>query len=79
MAAHAAGSSSGSHRYFLSVVFPHREMTILDYNRVVRDLNGRTPEQLMAEIGKRFAVAAAPGGRPTRARSACTSAAAGIA
>ncbi|MEJ2433293.1 MAG: DUF1015 domain-containing protein, partial [Pseudolabrys sp.] len=29
--------------YFLSVLFPAREMTILDYNRVVTDLNGRTP------------------------------------
>jgi uncharacterized protein (DUF1015 family) len=33
-------------------------MTILDYNRVLRDLNGRTPEQLLGEIGERFAVSA---------------------
>ena len=32
------------------VMFPHHQMTILDYNRVVRDLNGRTPEQLLAGI-----------------------------
>ena len=44
----------GSHRYFLSVIFPHHEMTILDYNRVIRDLNGRTPEQLLAEIAGRY-------------------------
>jgi uncharacterized protein (DUF1015 family) len=50
------GTDRWSHRHFLSVVFPHHEMTILDYNRVIRDLNGRTPEQLLAEIGKRFAV-----------------------
>jgi uncharacterized protein (DUF1015 family) len=54
----ARGEAEGSHRYFLSVVFPHHEMTILDYNRVIRDLNGHTPEALLAEIGKRFAVAA---------------------
>jgi uncharacterized protein (DUF1015 family) len=54
----AARQGEGSHSYFLSVIFPHHEMTILDYNRVVRDLNGRTPEQLLAEIAARFTVAA---------------------
>jgi uncharacterized protein (DUF1015 family) len=52
----ARGDAEGSHRYFLSVVFPHHSMVILDYNRVVRDLNGRTPEALLAEIAERFAV-----------------------
>ncbi len=55
----AARGGEGSHSYFLSVVFPHHELTILDYNRVIRDLNGRTPEQLLAEIGTRYAVAPA--------------------
>jgi uncharacterized protein (DUF1015 family) len=58
------GEAAGSHGYFLSVIFPHHEMTILDYNRVIRDLNGRTPEQLLAEIGARFAVA--PSGTQVR-------------
>jgi len=35
-------------------------MTILDYNRVVRDLNGRTPEQLLADISARYSVTASP-------------------
>jgi uncharacterized protein (DUF1015 family) len=56
----ARGQAEGSHRYFLSVVFPHHEMTILDYNRVVRDLNGRTPKQLLADIGRRYSVTASP-------------------
>jgi uncharacterized protein (DUF1015 family) len=43
-------------------------MTILDYNRVVRDLNGRTPEQLLAEIGARFAVT--PSQSPVRPTAA---------
>ena len=43
-------------------------MTILDYNRVVRDLNGRTPEQLLAEIARRFAVA--PSQSPVRPTAA---------
>ena len=48
----------GSHRYFLSVLFPHNEMTILDYNRVLRDLNGRTPQALLAELRRRYEVEA---------------------
>ena len=68
-AARGGSGSEGSHRYFLSVVFPHHAMTILDYNRVVRDLNGRTPEQLLNEIGERFAVTSSTSpARPTEAR-----------
>jgi uncharacterized protein (DUF1015 family) len=51
-----ARGSSGSHQDFLSVIFPHHQMTILDYNRVVRDLNGRTPDQLLAALRDRFKI-----------------------
>src|SRR5262249_36078410 len=54
----AARKDTGSHNYFLSVIFPEREMTILDYNRVVKDLNGRSPEQFLAELRKIFTVTA---------------------
>jgi uncharacterized protein (DUF1015 family) len=54
----AARAGAGSHSHFLSVIFPHHEMTILDYNRVLRDLNGRSPEQLFAELRKVFTVEA---------------------
>jgi uncharacterized protein (DUF1015 family) len=54
----AARKGEGSHGYFLSVIFPEREMTILDYNRVVKDLNGRSAEQLLAELRKSFTVTA---------------------
>jgi uncharacterized protein (DUF1015 family) len=53
------GGGGGSHSYFLSVIFPHHEMTILDYNRVLRDLNGRNPEQLLEALRKSCAVAPA--------------------
>ena len=62
--AHARGDGTGSHRYFLAVLFPHHEMTILDYNRLVLDLNGRSPDQLLAELGQCFAVT--PSERPVR-------------
>jgi uncharacterized protein (DUF1015 family) len=50
--AEGRGARAGAHRYFLAVLFPDHEMTILDYNRVIKDLNGRTPEALLAELRK---------------------------
>jgi uncharacterized protein (DUF1015 family) len=54
--ARARGDGAGSHRYFLAVIFPDHQMTILDYNRLLRDLNGRSPQQLVAELRKCCAV-----------------------
>jgi uncharacterized protein (DUF1015 family) len=48
----------GSHSYFLAVLFPQAEMTILDYNRVLRDLNGPSPDALLAELRGRYTVTA---------------------
>ena len=62
------GGADASHRYFMSVIFPHHSMTILDYNRVVRDLNGRTPDELLREVSERFAVA--PSTSPVRPAAA---------
>ncbi len=64
----AARKGKGSHEFFLSVIFPAREMTILDYNRVVKDLNGREPEQLLGELAKSFTIA--PSAEPMRPASA---------
>ena len=50
------GGDTGSHGYFLSVLFPHHQMTILDYNRVIRDLNGREHALLIDELRKNFVV-----------------------
>jgi uncharacterized protein (DUF1015 family) len=40
----------GDHEAFLAVVFPHDQMKIMPYNRVVRDLSGRSPEALLAAL-----------------------------
>ncbi|MFL6798237.1 MAG: DUF1015 domain-containing protein [Xanthobacteraceae bacterium] len=48
--AQGRGNMAGSHVTFLTVTFPDHEMTILDYNRLLKDLNGRTPELLLAEL-----------------------------
>jgi uncharacterized protein (DUF1015 family) len=55
--AQARGNGLGSHSYFLAVIFPHNEMTILDYNRVLRDLNGQRPEELLTGLRQRFSIA----------------------
>lgn len=47
------------YNFFLSVLFPDEELRIMDYNRVVRDLNGLTPDGLLARIGESFHVAKA--------------------
>ncbi|HEY2135782.1 MAG TPA: DUF1015 family protein [Xanthobacteraceae bacterium] len=62
--AQARGPGAGSHSHFLAVLFPHHEMTILDYNRVIRDLNGHSADQLLAALGKSFTVS--PSDAPVR-------------
>jgi uncharacterized protein (DUF1015 family) len=42
--------------YFLSVIFPHNQMKILDYNRVVKDLNGLSKQALLEKLGADFDV-----------------------
>jgi uncharacterized protein (DUF1015 family) len=53
-----ARGGDGPHGYFLTVMFPQNDMTILDYNRVLRDLNGHSPDQLLARLREAYAVAA---------------------
>jgi uncharacterized protein (DUF1015 family) len=42
--------------FFLTVIFPHDQMKILPYNRVVRDLKGFTKENFLAKVGEMFDV-----------------------
>jgi uncharacterized protein (DUF1015 family) len=49
------------YNFFLAVLFPHAQLRIMDYNRVVKDLNGRTEEQFLNEIRSRFEVSPAAG------------------
>jgi len=43
-----------AYNYFLSVIFPHDEMQILDYNRVVKDLNGLSEEEFLESVNANF-------------------------
>ena len=44
------------YNYFMAVCFPASQLTILDYNRVVKDLNGYTPEQFLKALAEDFIV-----------------------
>ena len=44
------------YNYFMAVCFPANQLTIIDYNRVVKDLNGLTPEQFLTAVSKNFTV-----------------------
>lgn len=46
------------YNYFLAVAFPASHLKIIDYNRVVRDLNGLTPEEFLGRLEKDFIVEA---------------------
>ncbi len=43
--------------YFLSVLFPHDELMIMDYNRTVKDLNGLSLDEFMDKVKEKFDVA----------------------
>ncbi len=51
-----SGSYDGTEEfnYFLSVLFPDSELMIMDYNRVVKDLNGYTKEEFIEKISQSF-------------------------
>jgi uncharacterized protein (DUF1015 family) len=56
-----AGGSAG----FLTVIFPHNQMNILAYNRVLKDLNGKSPEEILAALDRVFVIS--EGGAPVPA------------
>jgi uncharacterized protein (DUF1015 family) len=73
----AAASRVHAHRknqassYFVAGLFPAEDLMVMAYNRVVVDLNGRTPAAFLAEVTARFEVSPAPSPRPP-ARGAAT-------
>lgn len=54
---------AGHSAQFLTVIFPHDQMQILPYNRVLKDLNGRAPAQLLESLREIFAIE--PSGDPS--------------
>lgn len=41
---------------FLTVIFPHNQMNILAYNRVLKDLNGKSTDEILAALGRVFEI-----------------------
>jgi len=56
----------GEHDRFLAVVFPHRQMQIMDYNRVVKDLRGLAPQALLDRIAVSFRLSPSPQKKPAQ-------------
>ena len=66
-AATPQGSAEAGYESFLCVAFPHRQLRILPYNRLVRDLNGLDREEFLRRVAAHFNVTRS-GGRVTPAR-----------
>jgi uncharacterized protein (DUF1015 family) len=56
-AAEGPGNGDESFESFMAVVFPHDQLKIMDYNRVVKDLNGLSQEAFLAKVREKFEVA----------------------
>ncbi len=66
--ANTRGGEDGPHHWFLAVLFPDQDMQILNYDRVVADLNGHSTPEFLAELAKIFRVVPEPA--PVRPRGA---------
>ena len=64
-AENAAHTGKEEYNRFLAVCFPADQMQILPYNRIVKDLNGRSPQEFLAEVGQRFEVEEGASATPT--------------
>lgn len=55
-AAHPDYTGDEEFNYFLAVYFRASDLKILDYNRLIKDLNGYTPDELISRLGESFTV-----------------------
>jgi len=56
VAAMRGGNGESAHDYFLAVIFPDNQMQILDYNRVIKDLNGMDANTFLEKISQAFSL-----------------------
>jgi len=66
-ASHSSAHTGGEeYNYFMAVCFPESQLKIMDYNRVIRDLNGMTPAEFLDRLSEDFEVTLLPAmSRPT--------------
>ena len=50
------GANSNAANYFLTTIFPSSQLKIMEYNRVVKDLNGLTEDEFLQKINENFSV-----------------------
>lgn len=55
-AANGSANSGARYNYFMAVVFPDNQLKIIDYNRVVKDLNGLSEADLLSKLEHSFSV-----------------------
>lgn len=55
-AGNASHTGDEEYNYFMAVCFPETQLKIIDYNRVVKNLNGLTPEQFLSALEEDFTV-----------------------
>ncbi len=61
-----AHTGDEEYNFFMAVAFPESQLKIIDYNRVVKDLNGLTPEGLLAALAEDFEVSEKGAAEPYR-------------
>jgi uncharacterized protein (DUF1015 family) len=59
-------TGSEPYNFFLTVIFPHDQMNIMEYNRVVNDLNGRSIEAFMKAVSEKFDIGTASQPKPEK-------------
>jgi uncharacterized protein (DUF1015 family) len=59
-------NGAGNSAWFLTVIFPHNQMQILPYNRVLKTLNGLSPEALLEKLDAIFIIKENGAAKPLR-------------
>lgn len=59
-AANPLHSGDEEYNYFLTVIFPESQLNIMPYNRVIRDLNGKTSSEFIAQVRDVFEITPSP-------------------
>ncbi|MFL5450032.1 MAG: DUF1015 domain-containing protein [Gemmatimonadales bacterium] len=70
-AANRRHQGNEEYNWFLAVLFPADQLTILPYNRVVRDLAGKTPAEVLSDLAKVGRVTRTDNPRPPRPGTFC--------
>jgi uncharacterized protein (DUF1015 family) len=55
-----AAGAAGESEAFLAVAFPHNQVQVLPYNRIVKDLGRFTPDSLLSELAQKFTITDGP-------------------